>query len=626
MIKKIFNFFKEYKQFAIVVVVIVLALPLDVSGLHLAAHIILGLTSIGIVIPLLWDMIQDLRGGTYGVDILAATAIIASVALGQFWAGIIIVLMLTGGEALEDYAEKRARNELDALLSGAPKKARILRGRKVIDIPATEVRVNDKIIIWAGELVPVDALIIDGQASFDESSLTGEALPVSKKLGEELLSGSINMDGVITARALRAAKDSQYEQIVRMVKSAAASKSPFVRLADRYSIPFTITAFVIAIGAWVISGAPIRFLEVLVVATPCPLILAAPIALISGMSQAAKRGIIIKNGSALERLADIKTLAFDKTGTLTKGQVAVSNVKAYGNFSKDQVLALAAAVEHNSNHVLAKAINQKAQQQNLRPAKAKNTHELPGNGLLASVQGKEILVGRLNLVEDRKLKLPKNYRQLAPKQTVSLVAVDGMLAGIISFKDELRPETKQTLSRLKGLGVKHFLMITGDNEATARAIAQKLGIKDKDVEAEALPADKLQIIENVEDRPVGFVGDGVNDAPVLAASDVGIALGARGSAAASESADAVIMLDDFGKVAVSIEVAKRTFYIATQSILVGIALSVALMFIFATGRFKPVYGAAIQEVVDVIVIFNALRAHSIKLLEDELGQSKSQSY
>lgn len=603
--KKLIHYFKTYKHLGIVIVAIIIAGVLDLAGHEKYTNIILGVTASLSVIPLLLGMVQDLRDGQYGVDILAATAIIASVALGEYWAGIVVVLMLTGGESLEDYAEHRAKTELDALLNRAPKKAHLIKGGKTTDILASKVQTNDKLIIKPGELVPVDAVVTDGHASVDESSLTGESLPIEKHVGDELLSGSVNMDGVLTVKALRPAADSQYEQIIKLVRGAASNQSPFVRLADKYSIPFTIVAYAIAISVWVASGDPVRFLQVIIVATPCPLLLAAPIALISGMSRAARHGIIIKTGSALEKLAQVKTVAFDKTGTLTVGKPVVGTIKTFNKYSQTDVLSAAASLEQNSNHILAKAVVAKASQASLKTAKVKSLHEEAGYGLRGVVNRQTVLVGNASLLLKHEIDLPKKLQTVAA--TTAFVSIDGVLAGTIEFTDELRPESKTTLQKLRDAGVQHLLMITGDNAASAKAIAKKVGITD--VRANCLPVDKLTAIENINDRPVAFVGDGVNDAPVLTASDVGIALGARGSAAASESADVVIMLDDFGRVATSVEVAKRTFFIAKQSILIGIFISVGLMLIFATGKFKPIYGAALQEVVDVAVIFNALRAH-----------------
>lgn len=603
--KKIFNFFKHYKQLGIVIAAILAGGILSILKLQMAANIVLGLTAGVSVIPLLWGMVQDIRDGKYGVDILAATAIIASVALGEYWAGMVIVLMLTGGEALEDYAERRAKTEVDALLKRAPKQAHLQKGGKTIDILASKVQVGDKLLVKPGELIPVDAIIIDGQTSVDESSLTGESLPIDKKVGDELLSGSVNLNGVITVKALRQAADSQYELIIKLVRSASGNQSPFVRLADRYSIPFTLVAYIIAISVWVVSGEAIRFLEVIVVATPCPLLLGAPIALISGMSRAARHGIIIKTGSSLEKLAAVKTVGFDKTGTLTIGKPTVDKVLTLNGFNRQQVLGAAASLERDSNHILARATVEAAHKDKFKLSKVRGLHEEAGYGVRGQIDRKEVLVGKLHLLQEANVAVPKEYQSLA--STTAFVAIGGKLAGLIEFSDELRPEAKSTLSRLKAAGIKHILMVTGDNLASAQAIAKKIGLTD--VQADCLPADKLSAIENITHGPVAFVGDGVNDAPVLTAADVGIALGARGSAAASESADVVIMLDDLSRVASALQIAKRTFFIAKQSILIGIFISLGLMLIFATGKFKPIYGAALQEIVDVAVIFNALRAH-----------------
>ncbi len=605
------GFLARYKLFSVALSTLFLALALVLNGQQTAANWLLGVVTIIELMPLLNGMWQDFRHGKYGIDILAATAIIASVALGEFWAGIVVVLMLTGGEALEDYAEHRAKSELDALLKHAPQKAHVIRKGKTIDVLVRELKVGDKILIKPGELVPVDAIILEGTGSFDESSLTGESMPQAKDIGEQLLSGSVNLEGAVTAKATASAEDSQYQQIIKLVKSAASAQAPFVRLADRYSIPFTVLSFAIAGGVWAITGQAVRFLEVIIVATPCPLLLAAPIALISGMSRASKYGIIVKTGSALERLANAKTVAFDKTGTLTSGHLDVDNVLAFNGFSKDEVLALAASLEQNSNHVLAHAIVKAAITKNLKFSRAKHVKEISGRGVQAQLKGQSILVGRFSLLEDNAVVLPAKFKQTDIKETAAYVAVNGQLAGIITLKNELRPNSVKTLEQLRGLGINDIIMVTGDNRNTALAVAKKLGISE--VYADCLPADKLRVIDEASKKPVVFVGDGVNDAPVLTASSVGIALGARGSTAASESADMVIMLDDIGRVAAAVTIAKRTFKIARQSILVGIGLSIILMAAFATGKFPPLAGAIIQEVVDVVVIFNALRAHMIKL-------------
>ncbi len=606
--RKFLKAIRAYPHVFLVSVAVLIALPLDLGGLDKWAHLILGITALVSTLPLLAGMLQTLRDGKYGVDILAVTAIITSVLLHEYWAGIIICLMLTGGEALEDYADTRAGIELSSLLAHAPVIAHLLKGQTETDIEVSKISVGDKLLIKAGEVVPVDAEVTEGTSSVDEASLTGESLPIEKSEGDQLLSGSINMEGTLTVRALQTASNSQYQQIIKLVKIAQNTPSPFVRLADKYSIPFTVLSFFLAGVAWAASGQPVRFLEVLVVATPCPLLLGAPIAIVSGMSRAARAGVIVKTGAGLEKLAAAQTIAFDKTGTLTLGTPSVISVKTYGKFKKDDVISYAAAVEAGSNHILARAVTTYAEKHNAKVPKAKNSKETSGGGLTATVQGKIVRVGTARYLNQFDIVVPKE--DLAG--THAYVVIQNSLAGYLEFVDEIRPESKGVLKLLKKLGVKHILMVTGDNKQVAAQVAKELGITE--FEAEALPGDKLQKIESLEHRPVAFVGDGVNDAPVLTASDVGIALGARGSTAASETADIVILRDDLSRVGEAVAIAKRTVFIARQSILIGIGMSVVLMVIFSTGKFKPSVGAAVQELVDVTVIINALRAHSKKSL------------
>jgi len=610
IIKKIFKFFRTYKLFTLAIIGLIIGIVLYLTKHETVAEWIMGVIAIGEGLPLIKSMWEDLRGGAYGIDILALTAIVASVILRQDFAAMVIVIMMTGGTSLEDFAEKRANSELDALLKNNPQKAHLITGRKVVDVSVNKIKIGDKFIIKPGEIVPVDGIIVEGQGSFNESSLTGESLPVERKENDQILSGSINSDTAITAKAIHTAEESQYQQIIQLVQNAAKSQAPFVRLADRYSVPFTIIAYIIAITVWVISHHAIRFLEVIVVATPCPLLLAAPIALISGMSRSSKYGIIVKTGSSLEKLAETKTIIFDKTGTLTSGNLSLDEVKAFSPYSRNEIIALAASMEQNSNHVIAQAIVAEAKKKKIKLSKLKNVKETTGQGIKASYRGDTLLLGRSDFMTENSVKLPKITNKNEDRTNV-YIAINKHLAGIIYLNDKLRPETKRTIKQIVRLGVKNTVMITGDNRQTANLIAKQVGIKT--VYAETLPGEKLHALDEIKDRPAVFVGDGVNDAPVLTGSDVGIAMGARGSTAASDSADLVIMTDDLSRVAVAIEIAKKTFGIAKQSILFGIGLSIALMFIFATGKFPPIYGAILQEVVDVIVIFNALRAHSIKV-------------
>lgn len=466
-------------------------------------------------------------------------------------------------------------------------------------------------LIKPGEVIPVDSVVTKGRSSVDESALTGESMPLDKKVADALMSGSINQQAVLEIRATKTSHDSQYEQIVTMVSEAASSRSPLVRLADKYSLQFTALALGIAGIAWIFSGDPIRALEVLVVATPCPLLIATPAAIVSGMSRAASRGIIIKNGAALETMARLDAIAFDKTGTLTRGAPDVQHIVTAKSVDADTLLTLAAAAEAHSAHTLAHAVVAAAQAKKLDIPNVTNVKEQIGSGIQAKLGIDVLLVGKFAYLHEQGVKMPSGKALgHAEGETAIFIAKNGDYIGAITFSDSLRPETKATIKRLKKEHVKNMMMLSGDKKSVAERIAHEVGITH--IEAECLPADKLSALQRFKKRhfPIAFVGDGINDAPSLAAADVGIALGARGSTAASETADVVIMLDDFSKVADAIHISHRTIKIAKQSIFIGIGLSIGLMILAGvTGLIKPVYGALLQEVVDVIVILNALRAH-----------------
>jgi heavy metal translocating P-type ATPase len=514
--------------------------------------------------------------------------------------------MIASGQALEDYAQEHAKKELTDLLKRAPKIAHKKVGTDFVDVPVDSVNVGDILQIKPGEVVPVDSVITKGRTSIDESALTGESMPLDKKEGGILLSGSINQQSVILVRAQHVSKDSQYEQIVALVSNAASAKSPFVRMADAYSVPFTIISLTIAGVAWATSGQPVRALEVLVLATPCPLLIATPVALVSGMSKGARRGIIFKHGAALEKLARVKAIAFDKTGTLTVGVPRVDSIAPHNeSFTTERVLSLAAAAESSSTHTLALATVSEAKEQRLTIPKVSKLTETVGSGVVALVENKLVIVGKAAFLQAQGITAQLDSHD----KTAIFIAYDGTYIGAIYFSDTLRPDAKQTLIKLKKLGVKRFMMLTGDKQAVADRIAKNVGITH--VTADCLPADKLHALKKFKRtyQPIAFVGDGVNDAPSLASADIGIALGAKGSTVASETADVVIMLDSFSKIAEAVTISRRTISIAKQSIFLGIGLSIVLMlFAGITGYLKPVYGAFVQELVDIIAIFLALRA------------------
>ena len=615
MIKKILALIWHWRLFSLSILSLVAGLILWFLKYHSQADFVLGFFSIIELIPIVINIYKDIRDSNYGINILGATAILTAVLLHQYWAAIVVIIILTGEKSLNDYANHRATRELNNLLGNSPKKAHLLRNKKIISVKIDVLKIKDRFIIKPGEPVPVDSVVIEGSSSFDESILTGENSSISKDIGEKLFSGSINLGGLIIAEASATAENSQYQQIIRLKKSAIASKSPFTRLANRYSIFFTILAYLIAGGIWYITGQPIRFLEVIIVATPSPLLLAVPVVLVSGISLAFRNGIVIKSGSALEHLAEAQTIALDKTGTLTIGQLVVDKIVAIDDSTNSgDLLLYAYSLEQFSDHIIANSIIKIAKERNLRALKVKKFQEILGKGLVADFRGQKIVLGNISLIEDQKIPIPKNLNVNKLQETAIFVAINNKLMGYITLRDRLRDESKDTISRLKKLGLKNILMLTGDNKGIAQSMASKLGISK--VISRALPSDKYQAIEKLKKRPSIFVGDGVSDASILNIADVGIALGAKGYVTTSESADILIMKDDLAKVVSAYKIAKHTFRIAKQSILIGIGLSFILMLIFGLANIQPVYGAIVQGIIDIIIIFNTLRADHLKKLQN----------
>lgn len=593
----------SHKQSLMVIIAIaLLAVILQfVLGQAWLAQILVSLVGAVMAMTMFIEMIGTLRSGKYGVDLLAILAVVSSLLFSEYWAAMVILVMLTGGDALEDYASKKANTELKALLDNSPQVAHRLHGEKLEDIAVNQVQVDDKLVIKPGELVPVDGFIVEGSSNFDESSLTGESQPVNKDFNDELMSGSVNGDAVVTMQASQVAANSKYQQLIKLVKKAEATPARFVRMADRYAVPFTIVAIAIAVVAAVISKSPSRIAQVLVVASPCPLILAAPVAMVSGMSRASRNGIVVKTGDILEKLSTAKTVAFDKTGTLTNGHLMVAEILPYQEVSQTELLQIAASVETISSHVLARSLVTYAIDKGLEMLSVSDAQEITANGVQALIQGKLVKVGKRKFVTGD---------PLIPSQTHTAIYVsrDDQYLGCITFTDYLRPEASQTMVQLHHLGVKKLMMLSGDQVKTAQKIGQEVGIDD--VQAELLPEDKIAALKALtpEEKPVVMVGDGVNDAPSLVTADVGIAMGAHGSSAASESADLVILKDDLAKVAKAVVIAKDTIRVARQAVLIGIFICTALMLIAAFGIIPAFIGAMFQEVIDTVSILWALRA------------------
>lgn len=575
-------------------------------GFHypLLAQIIVTIAGAIVALTMLVGMVKTLRSGKYGVDLLAILAVVATLAVSEYWAAMVILVMLTGGDALEDYAAKKANTELKALLDNSPRFAHVVIPDGSKDVPVNDVPVSAKIIVKPGELVPIDGLIIKGTGEFDESSLTGEARPIAKTVGDTVMSGSINGDEAITLTVTKLAKDSQYQQLVKLVQEAEQTPAHFVRLADRYAVPFTVVAILISLLAWWLSKDPRRFAEVLVVASPCPLILAAPVAMVSGMSRASRNGIVVKTGSVLEKLAGARTGAFDKTGTITNGHLTVAQILPAGTITKERLLHLAASAEQDSSHILARSLLAYASQHNISLAAVSGLTEETGKGITAMIEDHQVKVGKRQFVA------PQN-QQAALDTTAIYVSVDGNYYGAIAFTDHVRPEAAQTMAKLKAAGVTNLIMLTGDQRAIAQQVAKAVGIST--VKADLLPQDKIAALQSIpqSEHPVFMVGDGVNDAPSLATADVGIAMGAHGSTAASETADVVILKDDLAKVAKAVTISQDTLRIAKQAVLIGIAICTVLMLIASTGVIPAFVGAMLQEVIDTVSILWALKARQL---------------
>lgn len=597
-------------------------LALAVAGLAIGG--LLHLTRIGhtdqwawaatttvILVPTVISVVRGLLWRGPGVDLIAVLAMVGALILGEYLAGAIIAVMLTSGTALERFAVARARRELRALLERAPRTAHRRAGADIVDVDIAAVVLGDELVVKPGEVVPVDGIVSSGPAVLDESALTGETKPVRLEIGAPVRSGGTNAGGPIELRVTAPAAESTYAGIIRLVKAAEESKAPFVRLADRYALGFLALTLALAAIAWIIDGSPIRALAVLVVATPCPLILAAPAAIIAGVSRAAKHGIIVKGGGPLETLARVTVLLLDKTGTVTSARPQVVALETFGDVSSDEVARFAASVEQVSVHPFAPAILAEARNRRLDLEFPSHIHEQMGTGISGLVYGRRVAVGQLRFVATSAPRTPElraiELRTAVEGSSSAYVSIDGALAGVLLLQDPVRPEAPRTLRSLRAAGIRRIHIVTGDHPDVAELVGDVLGV-DR-VFAERTPEEKVEVIKEVRSEGVtAMVGDGINDAPALALADVGIAMGARGATAASEAADVVLTADRLEGLLLATRIARRTRRIALESVFVGMGLSLVAMVFAALGYITPVAGAVLQEGIDVLAILNALRA------------------
>ncbi|WP_406164685.1 heavy metal translocating P-type ATPase [Streptomyces sp. NBC_00996] len=572
------------------------------------ADLFWGLGTLSAVIPAVGWVLSALRHGHAGVDLIAVLALGGTLAVHEYLAGALIALMLATGRTLEAAAQRRASHDLRALLEHAPRSARRRTEAGVATVPLAEVAVGDLLVVGPGEVVPVDGRVDSRAAVLDESVLTGEPLQVERARDEMVRSGVVNAGGAFELRAAATEHDSTYAGIVRLAQQAGAESAPVVRLADRYAAWFLPLSLAVAGLAWLISGSAVRAVAVLVVATPCPLLLAAPVAIVSGLSRASRLGVVIRDGGALENLGRARTLLLDKTGTLTQGRPRVLDVTAAPDFTPAEVVRLAASLDQYSPHVLAQAIVDTARERKLELSVPSDVTEEPGRGATGTVDAHQVSIGRLDPTDNRPpwAKAVDN-RALLDGAAVAWLTVDGHLAGALLLRDPLRSDAPRTLRHLRAAGIERLLMLTGDRSAPAHEVAAVLGLDD--VRAELGPTDKVAAVRAEREHAVTvMVGDGVNDAPALAAADIGVAMGARGSTASSEAADIVLTTDRVDRLADALTIAQRARHIAVQSALGGMLMSLAAMAAAAAGLLPPAPGALLQEGIDVAVILNALRA------------------
>jgi heavy metal translocating P-type ATPase len=577
----------------------------ELASLVWAAGVVPVLT--GLVV----EIIRSLRRGEVGLDIVAALSMSAALLLGETLAASVVALMYSGGTFLESYAEGRARREMTDLLARVPRSATRHRNGSLDEVPLDDIAPGDLLLIRQGDVAPVDGTVEGDRALLDRSALTGESMPAALGHGHEVMSGSTNAGEAFDLRVTRRAADSTYAGIVRLVEAAQASKAPMARLADRWSVLFLAVTVALATAAWWFTGDPIRAVAVLVVATPCPLILAVPVAMVAGLSRAAHFGVLIKGAKPLEGLARVRTLILDKTGTLTDGRPQIVAITSFGDMPQDRILHCAAALDQASKHPVAQAIVAAARAGGTVLPIPAGVVETPGEGVSGRVDGHQIVVGGPGFVAARTGGAVPAGAALEAGSIVVAVAVDGKPAGQIVMADALRAGTADLLAGLRRLGIARILLATGDRHAVAEAVTQGLGLDA--LRADLSPDQKvLLVLSERKNGPVMMVGDGVNDAPALAAADIGVAMGARGAAASAEAADVVLLVDDLGRLLPGIDIARRARRIALESVAVGIGLSVLGMVAAAFGYLTPVQGAVLQEGIDVAAILNALRALRIR--------------
>ncbi|TCL90698.1 P-type E1-E2 ATPase/heavy metal translocating P-type ATPase [Rhizobium sp. PP-WC-2G-219] len=562
-----------------------------------------------VLLGLFVQIVMSLQKGDVGLDIVAALSMSAALVFGEPLAANVVAMMYAGGQVLEDFAQGRAKREMTALMGRVAQTAMRFDGDVLQQVPIAAIKPGDRLLIRQGDVLPVDGRVMSDVAVLDLSALTGESLPQNILKGNEAMSGSASAGAAFELIASRPAAESIYAGIVRLVEAAQLSKAPLVRMADRYAIGFLALTVTIAAITWFLTNDTIRVLSVLVVATPCPLILAVPVALISGMSRAARMGVLVKGGGVLETMSRVRTVILDKTGTITHGQAAITEIRTRDGFAEADVLKAAASLDQASGHVVATALIKAAQSKGLVLSAPVAVVETPGTGIKGTVDGRTVIVGGNSFVaaESGNVRADDLLKDIDPSAMTVAVGIDGKIAGIIVFQDQVRADAKPMLDDLRRAGVNRLVLASGDRSDIAESVGTHLGFDL--VLGDLSPAAKVSAVRSeIVNGPVMMVGDGVNDAPALAAADVGVAMGAHGTASSSEAAGVVLLVDELAPLVKAMAVARRSRAIALESVVAGLGLSLGAMAFASFGYLPPVQGALTQEVIDVAVILNALRA------------------
>lgn len=593
---------------AIAVLGIVTHLVLRTVAPEAADWALMGVIGVG-GLPLVFELLKEVVRGRFGADLLAGISIVTSAILGEWLAGAIIVLMLSGGEALEAYAVRRAGSLLEALAKRTPSIAHRKVDGALADIPVEELAVGDEVVVMPHEICPVDGVVLEGHGSMDESYLTGEPYNMSKAPGVEVLSGAVNGSSALTIRATRLAKDSRYARIMGVMEEARQTRPEMRKLADRLGAWYTPLAVSIGVVAWIAAGDPVRFLAVMVIATPCPLLISIPVAILGAISLAARRAIVIRDPRILEQVDRCKTLILDKTGTLTLGRPSLTDIHTL-DFDTNEILALTASVETYSKHPLGVAILRAANEKTLPLHEASSVSEPPGQGLEADVDGRHVRVTSRNALMRQSHPAVERLPELQPGLEC-VVLVDDQYGATMRFHDEPREEGRPFI---RHLGPKHqfekVMLVSGDRRAEVEYLAARVGIDE--IWAEQSPEQKVEIVKRENERaPTLFVGDGINDAPALMTATVGVAFG-QANEITGEAAGAVIMEPSLLRLDELFHIANRLRKIALQSAGLGMALSMGGMIVAALGFLPPVSGAILQEVIDLVAVLNALRVPLVR--------------